>query len=132
MVRLLVTRLLTKLDYQVTAVADGAEAVSFLEADQPVDLLMTDIVMPGGMNGVEVAQRGRALRPGLKVLFTSGYTEDSVLPRGKAGGPSSFLAKPYRREQFSSAVAQAMAKRRAGDFEPAATSAAAQQRQAGA
>jgi CheY-like chemotaxis protein len=64
---------LRDLGYRVIEAADGPSAVHILETKTPVDLLFTDVVLPGGMTGAQVAARARELRPGLKVLFTTGY-----------------------------------------------------------
>ena len=95
MVRSLVTTLLGSYGYEVLAAASGPEAIEI--ADQPnltIDLLMTDVVMPR-MNGRELADRLTATRPGLKVLFTSGYPSDTVVRHGIAEARTAFIEKPY-------------------------------------
>jgi PAS domain S-box-containing protein len=91
---------LTALGYRVLPARSGEEALAVLGGpDAPrVDLLFTDVVMPGGMNGLVLAERARALRPGLRVLLASGYSDDLVA-RGTPtpGGGADVLAKPYRR-----------------------------------
>lgn len=84
--------------YEVLAAADASQAIEWLALNQRIDLLFTDIVMPGEMNGVELAQEARRMHPDLPVLLTSGYNEasdhkDSHLPAGME-----MLTKPYRRE----------------------------------
>src|SRR5690606_2779189 len=74
---------LERFGYQVSSARNGPEALAILERRaRPVDLLFTDVIMSGGMNGPELAQRARELRPGLKVLFTSGYTENAIVHQG--------------------------------------------------
>jgi PAS domain S-box-containing protein len=68
-----VSKLLTKMGYSVTAAANGIEALSFLHRGENFDLLFTDVIMPGGLNGQQLAEETRKLRPDMKVLFTSGY-----------------------------------------------------------
>jgi signal transduction histidine kinase len=108
-VRAQVARPLTELGYRVTAVADGHAALAALRSDETIDLLFTDVVMPNGMNGRELADRAKAGRPHLKVLFTSGYTEDAVFKAARLDRSINFLAKPYRRSELASAVAAAIA-----------------------
>lgn len=84
--------------YEVLAAADASQAIEWLALNQRIDLLFTDIVMPGEMDGVELAQEARRMHPDLPVLLTSGYNEasdhkDSHLPAGME-----MLTKPYRRE----------------------------------
>ena len=104
MVRSQAERLLTGLGHRVTVASDGPSALIALRDAQDIDLLMTDVVMPGGMTGRELASHARAERRGLPVLLTSGYSED---PKPMDGGPV-FLAKPYRRAQLAAAVAAAL------------------------
>lgn len=86
---------LRSLGYRVTAVTSGPEALAALEANPGVDLLLTDIIMPGGMNGRELADRARQLYPSLKVLFTSGYTENAIVHHGRLDPGVQLLSKPY-------------------------------------
>ena len=74
-----------------------------------VDLLFTDVVMPGGMSGLALAERARALRPGLRVLLASGYSDDLVA-RGTPtpGGGADVRAKPYRRTDLAERVRAAL------------------------
>ena len=83
-VRAFVTGQLSDLGYRVIEAADGPQAQRILDSDQPIDLLFTDVVMPGGMTGRQLADAARARRPGLKAVFTSGYTENSDRPPGQA------------------------------------------------
>jgi signal transduction histidine kinase/ActR/RegA family two-component response regulator len=108
-VRRQVTRPLNELGYFVTAVADGHAALDVIRGDTKIDLLFTDVVMPNGMNGRELADRARAVRPRLKVLFTSGHTEDAVFVAARLDRSINFLAKPYRRAQLAAAIAAAIA-----------------------
>ena len=95
MVRALVTTLLSSYGYEVLAAASGAAAIEIAEqANRSIDLLMTDVVMPR-MNGRELADRLAATRPGLKVLFTSGYPSDTVVRHGIAEARTAFIEKPY-------------------------------------
>jgi two-component system cell cycle sensor histidine kinase/response regulator CckA len=93
-------RILSKAGYTVLEAADGAEALRVLEGHVgPLHLLLTDMILPG-LNGREVAERISASRPGLKVLFSSGYTNDAVLRDGVLDASAHFLAKPYTAESL--------------------------------
>jgi PAS domain S-box-containing protein len=95
---------LAELGYTVIRAGDGAEALAALERAGPVDLLVTDIIMPGKMNGIELARKVRELRPGIKIVFTSGFPAEALAERsGKLeGGP--LLHKPYQRAEFADIV----------------------------
>ena len=93
-VRAFVTGQLRDLGYRVIEAADGPQAQWILENDQPFDLLFTDVVMPGGMTGRQLADGARAGPPGLKAVFTSGYMETSIVHQGKLDKGVSFLSKP--------------------------------------
>ncbi len=108
LVRTYVKDQLRTLGYRVTDVADGASAVRSLEEGGPFDLLFTDVVMPGGMDGRELAVRARSLRPDLPVLFTSGYAEEDVAPHGRLEPGAAMLRKPYRRTDLARAVDEAL------------------------
>lgn len=84
------------LGYRVRAVSNAAEALAVLRSRDRIDLLFSDIVMPGGMNGVELAAAARALRPGLPVLLTSGYAE-AVQRAAQTRFTEELLVKPYRK-----------------------------------
>ena len=86
---------LVSLGYRVTAVTSGPEALSALQAHDDIDLLLTDIIMPGGMNGRELSDQAQAVYPGLKVLFTSGYTENAIVHHGRLDPEVKLLSKPY-------------------------------------
>ncbi len=104
MVRDLAATALTALGYRVLAVATADEALALAESRLgDFDLLLTDVVMPG-MNGRELADRLVAARPGLKVLFTSGYPADTILRLGIAESAVSFIEKPYLPDQLGRAV----------------------------
>lgn len=95
---------LRELGYQVTAADSAPPALEVLEQAPDIDLLFTDIVMPGGMNGRQLADAAQALRPGLKVLFTSGYTENAIVHHGRLDRGVHLLSKPYRRQEVAAKV----------------------------
>lgn len=92
---------LSSLGYRVLGARDGHEALTLLEGPKHVDLLFTDIVMPGGMNGRQLADEAQRRRPGLKVLFTSGYTENAVVHQGRLDPGVQLISKPYRRDELA-------------------------------
>ena len=102
-----VARQLRALGHEVRAVADAMAALDRL-AGETFDLLITDVVMPGGMNGRRLADQARLLRPTLPVLFTSGYTTDMIVRDRRLGPGSAFLPKPYRRAQLAEAIEAAV------------------------
>jgi two-component system cell cycle sensor histidine kinase/response regulator CckA len=95
LVRRFATAALQRLGYQVIAAETGDQAIRLAEElREPVDLLFTDVVMPG-TNGPEVARRVRAVHPAVRVLYTSGYTDDAIVHHGVAAEGMAFLQKPY-------------------------------------
>lgn len=89
------------LGYQVIVAKNPAHALDVLRSPQSVDLLLTDIVMPGQLDGRELAIRARELRPHLNVLFTSGFTESTLAASIQADFASSVLSKPYRKVELA-------------------------------
>jgi PAS domain S-box-containing protein len=100
---------LSSLGYKVIAAADATAALDLLSGGAEVDLLLTDVVMPGGMNGSQLAVEARRLRPGLKVLFTSGYFEVALIRDGTLDADARVLAKPFRKHQLAQSVSDALA-----------------------
>ncbi len=108
-VRQLVSSQLDSLGYDVTAVASGPEALQVLSLDDSFDLLFTDVVMPSGVSGVELARRARrAFGSDLKVLLTSGYPQDEVEKVWQPDADMLLLRKPYRRQELEKAVQEAL------------------------
>jgi signal transduction histidine kinase/CheY-like chemotaxis protein len=101
LVRTYVEKELKELGYRIIATRNGPEALAILRQPREIDLLFTDIVMPGGMFGPELAKQASRLRPELKVLFTSGYTEQPVQPLEGLDGEARILNKPYRRNDLA-------------------------------
>ena len=108
-VRRAAARLLGNLGYEVVEVSNGREALNELaDTDGEFDLLFTDIVMPGGLSGLQLAEMARARYPALRVLLTSGYTDTTVLAGGVLSSREPFLGKPYRRQELAEKVRAAL------------------------
>jgi two-component system cell cycle sensor histidine kinase/response regulator CckA len=110
-VRRLTERILKQLGYAVESAANGPEALAILQAagDSPIDLLLTDVVLPGGLDGGEIARRARAVRDDLAVLYVSGYSRNAVLDSGDAEQDVYYLEKPFTAEQLAAKVRDALA-----------------------
>jgi CheY-like chemotaxis protein len=100
-VRDLAVMLLTDLGYRVLDAVDGRSALEAMEHDQPIDLLFLDLVMSGGMSGSDVAREAQRRLPGIKVLFTTGYTESAVNHRGDLHAGVHLLPKPYTKQDLA-------------------------------
>jgi PAS domain S-box-containing protein len=87
------------LGYTVISAVNGNDALDMLKANPSIDMLFTDIVMPGGMSGWDLADRVREIRPGLPVVFSSGYTLEMPTHEGREPGKSIILSKPYRKAE---------------------------------
>ena len=109
-VRATVVAMLRDLGYRVLAARDAADALAVIEAGEPVDLLFTDVVMPGRLRSTELARLVQARRPGIAVLFTSGYTENSIVHDGRLDAGLELLSKPYTRESLARKLRQVLAK----------------------
>lgn len=99
---------LTSLGYEVIVAPNGAAALEVLARVADIDLLFTDVVMPGGMNGSQLAEQARTVRPGLRVLFTSGYFEPALVRDRAIAAGVRVLAKPYRKQELASRVSEAL------------------------
>ncbi|MGE0741518.1 MAG: PAS domain S-box protein [Hyphomonadaceae bacterium] len=100
---------LERLGYKVVAAASGAEALKMLESGGGFDLLFTDVVMAGDMNGRELADAARAIAPRLPVLYTSGNAQDVLVQKGRLTPGVCFLGKPYRRQDLAQKLREALA-----------------------
>jgi CheY-like chemotaxis protein len=107
-------RILRQAGFDVVAASDGPEALALFDG-QRVDVLVTDVVMPGGLSGADLAERLRLLRPDLPVVFTSGYGRDHLAHRGPLLGDTQLLRKPFPADTLVDVV------RRSLDLEGALT-----------
>jgi CheY-like chemotaxis protein/two-component sensor histidine kinase len=102
MVRGHVESLLKALGYRAVVAENGSAALAVLGGGERIDLVFTDMVMPGGMSGRDLAAAARRVRPAIKILFTSGYTNEMFAASAPAiDGATNFLAKPYRRRELA-------------------------------
>ena len=90
------------------AAENAAVALAYLASDTSFDLLFTDIIMPGGMNGRELAEAITRQRPGVSVLYTSGYTENAIVHHGRLDSGVLLLAKPYRKSELARMMRMAL------------------------
>ncbi len=95
---------LEALGYSVLMAGSGPAALDILDAGNHIDLLFTDVVMPGGMNGHELASQARQRVPGLRILLTSGYTPNAVLRQGTMEPGTQLIGKPYRKRELAAKV----------------------------
>ncbi len=95
---------LSDLGYRTCLAENAAQALEIIAGDEKFDLLFSDVVMPGGMNGYELAQQATKQRPDLKVLLTSGFTSKSVAHNGLARFTAHLLSKPYRQDDLAQRI----------------------------
>jgi CheY-like chemotaxis protein len=92
----------------VVEAANALTALGLLRGSEVFDLLFTDVVMPGGMSGKQLADEALKVRPALKVLYTSGYTENAISHHGRLDPGVNLLPKPYRRKELADKVRNAL------------------------
>ncbi|HEX7046581.1 MAG TPA: PAS domain S-box protein [Gammaproteobacteria bacterium] len=92
---------LQELGYEVLVADDGPKAMQIIKKESDIDLLFTDVIMSGGMTGRELAEMAKRLRPKLKVLYTSGYTENAIVHQGRLDRGVHLLQKPYQRAELA-------------------------------
>ena len=100
---------LHSLGYVTLDAANAAETLAIVEAGNEFDLLFTDVIMPGAMNGRQLANELQRRKPGLRVLFTSGYTENAIIHHGRLDSGVLLLAKPYRKSDMALMIRTALA-----------------------
>ncbi|MEW9583773.1 PAS domain S-box protein [Paraburkholderia sp. DGU8] len=103
-----VVELLSGLGYAVLKANDAEQALTVVASGVHIDLLFTDVVMPGVLRSPEMARRAVAMLPGLKVLFTSGYTQNAIVHGGRLDPGVELLSKPYSRQQLAAKVRQVL------------------------
>jgi PAS domain S-box-containing protein len=96
--------LLSELGYRVLKAKDAASGLNVIESGVPIDLLFTDVVMPGPLRSTELARKAKERLPDIAVLFTSGYTENAIVHGGRLDAGVELLGKPYTRDQLARKV----------------------------
>lgn len=104
-----VAAVLRDLGYRVLTASSPDAALALLDRQDSIDLLFTDVIMPGAMSATELAERARQAHPGMRVLFTSGYTENAVIHNGRLDEGINLLSKPYGRAALASALRAVLA-----------------------
>ena len=108
LVRKYVVTQVASLGYVTLEAADAAEALNIIDNDATIDLLFTDVIMPGAMNGRQLVDEALKRRPSLKTLFTSGYTENAIIHHGRLDPGVLLLAKPYRKPELARMIRVAL------------------------
>src|SRR6267154_385685 len=109
LVREYVVTQISRLGYDTLAANNAVEALAIINGPERIDLLFTDVIMPGGMNGRQLAIEAEMRRPGLKVLFTSGYTENAIVHHGRLDAGVLLLPKPYISSDLARMIRTALA-----------------------
>jgi CheY-like chemotaxis protein len=103
---------LAQMGYRVLSAGDAASALHLLDTEAVVDLLFTDIGLPGGVNGRQLADQALQRRPGLRVLFTTGYTRNAVVHHGRVDPGVDLIVKPFTQRALADAVGRAVGRTR--------------------
>jgi CheY-like chemotaxis protein len=109
LVRDYVVTQIKRVGYRTLAASNAAEAMAIIDGSERIDLLYTDVIMPGGMNGRQLATEAVKRRPGLKVLYTSGYTENAIVHHGRLDAGVLLLPKPYLSSELARMLRTALA-----------------------
>ena len=103
-VRMLITDILEDLGYTAIEAGDSSSGLKILQSDVRIDLLVTDVGLPGGMNGRQMADAGRLTHPDLKVLFITGYAENAILGARRLAPGMAVLTKPFPVESMAARI----------------------------
>jgi CheY-like chemotaxis protein len=106
--RAMALRQLQSLGYRTIPAEDGAHALEIIRGGAPIDLLFTDVVMPGGMDGRALVEAARKLNPDMRVLFTSGFTAAAASAAMDDAFNANLLSKPYRRDELARRIREAL------------------------
>jgi CheY-like chemotaxis protein len=108
LVRKYVVTQIRGLGYTTLEASNAVEALALIDSDAAIDLLFTDVIMPGPMNGRLLVDAALKKRPALKTLFTSGYTENAIVHHGRLDSGVLLLAKPYRKPELARMIRMAL------------------------
>jgi signal transduction histidine kinase/PAS domain-containing protein/ActR/RegA family two-component response regulator len=129
-VRMLLTEIVEDLGYMAIEAADGPAGLKVLQSDTSIDLLVTDVGLPGGMNGRQMADAGRVSRPDLAVLFITGYAENALFVNGRLAPGMAVLTKPFPVETMAARIRSMVEAKRDSDCQrPVTTDSGPAQRQ---
>ena len=103
-IRMLIAEILRKAGYSVLQAADGPAGLRIIQTENRIDLLISDVGLPGGLNGRQVADAGRVLRPELKILFLTGYAENAAVGNGMMATDMQVMTKPFDVEVLTNKV----------------------------
>jgi PAS domain S-box-containing protein len=103
-IRMMIVDVLEEAGYRILEAADGPAAVKILQSNVRIDLVITDVGLPGGVNGRQLADAGRSVRPNLKVLFVTGYAENAIVGNGTLDAGMKIITKPFEMTTFASRV----------------------------
>ena len=117
LVRTHVGKQLRSLGYIVIEAVNGPDALAIIKRREHIDLLFTDIMMPGGMNGGDLARKAKTMCPSLRILFTSGYPGDTDLGTSGHGDRAAILAKPYTKGMLAMKLHELLSPDESGDFD---------------
>jgi PAS domain S-box-containing protein len=109
-VRTVATGFLTDFGYEVVEAADGIAALNILNEQDDIDLMFTDVVMPGGLNGFDLAQAAQQIRPDLRIVHTSGYPKGAMVHMEEPRLKDNIIMKPYRREELKRVIEDTLQK----------------------
>ena len=104
-IRMLVCELLEEMGHVTLEADDGPTAVTLLDSNAAIDLLITDVGLPGGLNGRQVADAARVTRPDLKVIFITGFAENAVVANGQLEPCMRLVTKPFALDVLSAQIA---------------------------
>jgi CheY-like chemotaxis protein len=107
-VRIVATGFLTDFGYEVVEAADGIAALDILNQQDDIDLMFTDVVMPGGLNGFDLAQAAQQIRPDLRIVHTSGYPKGAMVHMEEPRLKDNIIMKPYRREELKRVIEETL------------------------
>jgi PAS domain S-box-containing protein len=125
-VRATVVDMLTELGYRVLKASDAAAALTVIDSGMPIDLLFTDVVMPGTLRSPELARKARERLPEIAVLFTSGYTENAIVHGGRLDAGVELIGKPYTKESLARKIRHVLGNQKQGAVKAAPAAPVAQ------